>query len=833
MTLVALMGICLTLVLEDAMGVATSLDGKIQIDPALFKDIFLNDWTYQTLRDFLLEHPDWAESIAQFIVDNFDLQELLQHLTLEEIQQLCEMFPGMEQVLGPILLGMLGDLGDGTPDIEPEIAIPMAIAASQGAVDNGMLSETDPEIPLFSVDSTYHGPTYIRAHSMGDFNPNTRRFGAAPTFDGTGYVVAPSLFTAYAVNGDEPSTLTFHMNGLRHYGTLVGDVSAATYYDDEGVHKFEPDGENRVWLIDADEYRVSFYPEFDYSRAYIEDTYAFRNERKYRTFAKENYLAVPKSEQEMLKSYIEERGLTSPEHACEYLNANYDYAYQAMNCPDQEDIIDYFLNVKKAGTCTNFASALTMLSRAMGVPARFVQGFMSTLATTETNTITTKEAHAWTEVYVEGIGWKRLDATPSSKVKEEESAEVPNGKTEGKDPITNSGDELFSISTTSYNSQPLYLRSTSFGDYDTSKNSFALIDEEDVPPLSSLTFAKDHVSGSPSYINISYGEGFSPFGMLSANYGDLTYDPNEVKSASAYNGEAAFVPMGDSRFARLTSTYSQRYYNNVNFSGSKTDDSLYIPYLESHYPTTVPSAFSTAVNAYLATTGVTTPEQIAQSLFDKHIRIEKLSSVDMNDFLNVSHEGNNQMFATAMVMLCRARGYHARYVEGYYYDGNMISNNAVSISKNNIRYWVEVYYQGYGWKRFDPTPLVSGGDRTLAVRLQMEGLELEYDGQSHLPGLENIKVTASGYPSQYFPEFSDIYLRNGDYPVISYHPECESGFVEPGRYRIRAKFYIYDAWGNDVTSLYTKLDLSKFCTDCYVTITRSEESSFSGAGWSV
>ena len=836
-TICVLMGICLTLVIEDAAAVPTTLNGKIEIDPSLFKDIFLNEWTYEALRDFLLEHPDWAESIAKYIIDNFDLADLLQHLTLEELQQLCEMFPGMEAVLGPMLLGMLGSLGDGSPTDEPGVNVPSVVSEALGTIDNGSLGEDDPEIELFAVDSTYRGRAYIRSVSLGDYDPGTRQFLRAPNFDGTGYVVAPSLFPGAALSTAEPYTLTFHLDGHRDYGTLVGDVSALTYIDEKGPHKFDPDGENRVWLIDSDEYRVSFYPEFDYDRARLSDPYTTRNERKYRKFVQENYLSVSPAQADMLQRFIDETGIATPEEAAAYLQNNFEYAFKAMDCPEGSDLVEYFLFDKKAGTCTNFASALMLLSRQLGVPARFVQGYVSTLERDD-NVITSKNMHAWTEIYVEGLGWKRLDATPGEKVQEIGYTVDPDGSSTGEDPWKGDKEkELFTISSPSTYSGDLYLRSHCFGDYNQSKGAFEVIDEAELPVQSSADFYKNFVSGSPSYLNIAYAKGFSPYGMLTANYADLTYDKGSIFSAYRYKGDEEFIAVGDARFARREDAYAQRFYPDVNFNYGGISDSSYISFLNENYPTSVPSLYSAAVDAYLSQTGLSTPEQIEESLLTKHVHDPSSSHNKIVEFLTGDHMGTNQVFAASMVFLCRGLGYHARYVEGYRHVGGLEANRDVLMTEQNHHYWVEVYYPNHGWKRFDPTPVSDPVDVTTPAKMAIKTIRIPYDGENHLPTFDDIEVTVNaldygdepvspGNKTITFAEWREKYLRPGDVPTLRFHPSYGDGYSALGTYHLAGiKLVIHDAWGNDVTSLYTGLDTKDLGTECYLVIYEPEEGS--------
>ncbi|MBP5225494.1 MAG: transglutaminase domain-containing protein [Lachnospiraceae bacterium] len=75
------------------------------------------------------------------------------------------------------------------------------------------------------------------------------------------------------------------------------------------------------------------------------------------------------------------------------------------------DFLDWFLFEGKCGYCNHYATALTLLSRAAGVPARYVQGFVAS-ARTETTLLWSGQAHSWCEILVPGFGWLTMDATP-------------------------------------------------------------------------------------------------------------------------------------------------------------------------------------------------------------------------------------------------------------------------------------------------------------------------------------------------------------------------------------------------------------------------------------
>jgi protein-glutamine gamma-glutamyltransferase len=77
------------------------------------------------------------------------------------------------------------------------------------------------------------------------------------------------------------------------------------------------------------------------------------------------------------------------------------------------DSVDEFLFDTKAGFCEHFSSAFVFLMRAAGVPARVVTGYQGGELNPFDRIITVRQsdAHAWTEVFLRGRGWLRVDPT--------------------------------------------------------------------------------------------------------------------------------------------------------------------------------------------------------------------------------------------------------------------------------------------------------------------------------------------------------------------------------------------------------------------------------------
>jgi transglutaminase-like putative cysteine protease len=75
-----------------------------------------------------------------------------------------------------------------------------------------------------------------------------------------------------------------------------------------------------------------------------------------------------------------------------------------------------FLTTTKTGYCVQYASAMTVLARLLGIPARFVTGYTAGIPGKDGRyQVKTTDAHAWTEVYFPTFGWIRFEPTPGEQ----------------------------------------------------------------------------------------------------------------------------------------------------------------------------------------------------------------------------------------------------------------------------------------------------------------------------------------------------------------------------------------------------------------------------------
>nr|WP_238146918.1 transglutaminase-like domain-containing protein [Legionella pneumophila] len=114
-------------------------------------------------------------------------------------------------------------------------------------------------------------------------------------------------------------------------------------------------------------------------------------------FAKVNY--DPKAFIEFIQNYIKEE--------------SYWYTLTPPKLENQNDQMDYFWFDSRKGFCEHYASAVTVILRSVGIPARVIVGYQGGEWNPLARYLTIKQydAHAWLEYWQKESGWKQLDPT--------------------------------------------------------------------------------------------------------------------------------------------------------------------------------------------------------------------------------------------------------------------------------------------------------------------------------------------------------------------------------------------------------------------------------------
>jgi len=88
------------------------------------------------------------------------------------------------------------------------------------------------------------------------------------------------------------------------------------------------------------------------------------------------------------------------------------------------------------------------------------------------------------------------------------------------------------------------------------------------------------------------------------------------------------------------------------------------------------------------------------------------------DFLFVRRAGHCELFSSAMVLMLRSLGIPARNVTGYF-GGRRTEAGYYAVRAGDAHSWVEAYFPGAGYVRFDPTPASARGSQQEGLRARM------------------------------------------------------------------------------------------------------------------
>jgi hypothetical protein len=88
-----------------------------------------------------------------------------------------------------------------------------------------------------------------------------------------------------------------------------------------------------------------------------------------------------------------------------------------------------------------------------------------------------------------------------------------------------------------------------------------------------------------------------------------------------------------------------------------------------------------------------------------------LTAQQLTTFLTVTKKGYCQQFSFAMAALARLLGIPSRVAYGFT-SGTPVSRNSWMVTTHDAHAWPELYFQGYGWLRFEPTPAGTNGQGT-------------------------------------------------------------------------------------------------------------------------
>lgn len=287
---------------------------------------------------------------------------------------------------------------------------------------------------VLRITTDYIGKLYLRGHSAALYEDNLWHPLPDSAYEG--------LLEAGALSGTDLNPLNLPAQtrtGAPYFAFEVDNVSApggcvytpyqlltkpselrgAAYLDDSSLARDRFVSKHTVYFRPA---------ALDLEQ--VENVQASTAEQRYREFVYAYYLQLPDGFRQALNSHGNAlwpelrrmvvgsdqtsvpMSVLAARAIANYLSELAVYDLNTPAVPNGEDFTLYFLNESHQGYCMHFASAAALLLRELGIPARYVSGYVTRTVVPGRVDVADRSAHAWVEVYVDGYGWYPVEVTP-------------------------------------------------------------------------------------------------------------------------------------------------------------------------------------------------------------------------------------------------------------------------------------------------------------------------------------------------------------------------------------------------------------------------------------
>lgn len=275
---------------------------------------------------------------------------------------------------------------------------------------------------VMRIKSEVSGPTHLRGDSMAIYADNRWKALDAGDYDGVdGAQDALTAGTSFVSYWPDMQIETDMKSGIYYtpYYPLDLPDDAEPYYD---AYFKNPSQETS--------YTVSYT-----------DMGGFLLDDSYEAFVHEAYTQVPDETRQALSDILPQLGVQAGDDPAwiaaavrAYVQSSARYDLNTPSVPNGEDFVSWFLHDSDTGYCVHFATATTILLRCLDVPARYVTGYTATTTAGAWTTVTSDDAHAWVECYIDGEGWYVLDPTPAAEEMSAAPEDTPDTQEPEKDP---------------------------------------------------------------------------------------------------------------------------------------------------------------------------------------------------------------------------------------------------------------------------------------------------------------------------------------------------------------------------------------------------------------
>ncbi len=338
---------------------------------------------------------DWIDKLTPAKEEPSPSQEIAESLGVEQVPAPQPVQPA--QLLRSTDLPRRHLIGSG-----PELSRIVALVVSTG------------EIPPMSYDP------YVVSEMREFIVP--RHYWRSLTYDryfGQGWSTSETEYTKYKageplIEAEAPNTRV-----LRQEVRIIGELANVVHVDGQLISvdrdyevAWRPPGEAFAISIEERSYRAD-------SRIPVYTVEALRADgTDYPEWIAQRYLQLPETLPERVRTLARDLTATQPTPydravAIEDYLRQFPYTLDVDKPPVRADIADYFLFELQKGYCDYYATAMVVLARAAGLPARLVVGYASGQydATNARYIVTEADAHAWVDIYFPTYGWIEFEPT--------------------------------------------------------------------------------------------------------------------------------------------------------------------------------------------------------------------------------------------------------------------------------------------------------------------------------------------------------------------------------------------------------------------------------------
>ena len=678
--------------------------------------------------------------------------------------------------LADVLAGMDGSLG-----------------MAGGALAAGVASQ----LTVMEIYAKKTDTLYLMMQAFGDYTGQ----GWA---DATEYKTGATSYEELYIPGMLMNAVTFEVYPLSITPKMNSRVIPYYVTGEENPDDRQTNDTKAVGFPDRT-YTLYYRPYGAYANVYFTAPALNSDEEKYAAFVRQQYLTVDDTTLAYMKLIIEEQGFTADdpdivEKVATYIQnaATYNLAYD-QNLDREPNVALAFLGAYKEGVCRHYATAATLLYRALGIPARYTVGFMTDVTGGETTAVKGSDAHAWVEVYEDGFGWRCVEVTgytygdgpggdtgdrpiqgdtsdretlPVDPETTPDGTDEPTAEPETEQPDPADWGALMagvkgslatpqSVPPAMFQNTVLTLRSDtsdrvllkikSFGDYtgqgfDSGAvyNGGLIYETYSWAYLPGLYLARKEYVTHYLYVDAAYKTAVAPYFVSLVDFiPPITVGDTVITGADQTQYTLHYyAAMQDLTYkpvgSPLTNEPSYRAFAYENYLGVDEETASYLAVLISRegWDGSDPAVI-TQVAEYLRALYPILPG----NQYDTALDWEENAVVS---FLKDPTTVTPRHLAAAATLIYRMLGIPARYTVGYL--AQTSSSTAVAITGEDAYAWVEVYVDGYGWLPVDVAE--RDFEEHYTVTLKPEDMAVQYTGESvaHSGILEGFeKFAALGY----------------------------------------------------------------------------------------